>query len=106
MPVQFLFLASVIFGVNGMIDERTLRAPKAIIYGTNSCPHCTMAKRYLSEKGVECTEYDVSKDPRRAAEMFAMTGQSGVPVIVINNMVIVGFARPAIDAALADSMIF
>ena len=89
-----------------MIDERTIRAPKAMVYGTKSCPYCAMAKRYLAERGVEYADYDISADRQRAAEMFAITGQKGVPVIIINGAIIVGFVKNEIDAALADNMIF
>ena len=49
-----------------MIDERTLAQPKIIVYSTPTCPHCVMAKRYLSEKGVECEDVNVAADQSRA----------------------------------------
>jgi S1-C subfamily serine protease len=52
---------------------------------------------------VTFTEYDVSRDRQAAEEMVRMTGQMGVPVIVINGEAIIGFDRERIRALLADS---
>ncbi|MBN2353806.1 MAG: glutathione S-transferase N-terminal domain-containing protein [Spirochaetales bacterium] len=71
------------------------------IYTTPSCPYCTMAKQYMSSKNLSYTEYDVSRDTRKAEEMVRKSGQMGVPVIEINGRVILGFNRPEIDRALA-----
>lgn len=87
-----------------MIDENSIKAPKVTVYSTKTCPYCVMAKRYLSEKGVKYVDYDVGADQRRAKEMMAKTGQLGVPVLDINGSVIVGFDRPAIDAALVGNL--
>lgn len=47
-------------------------------------------------------EYDVSRDGAAADEMVKLTGQFGVPVIVINNEPIVGFDRDRIRELLAS----
>lgn len=71
------------------------------IYSTPSCGYCTVAKRYLREKGISFSDYDVSRDPGKADEMIRKSGQRGVPVLDINGKVIVGFDKTAIDSALA-----
>ncbi|HAH87636.1 MAG TPA: NrdH-redoxin [Armatimonadetes bacterium] len=71
------------------------------VYSTSTCPWCRKAKEYFSGKGVKYTEYDVSQDREKLQEMVDLTGQRGVPVIVINNQVIVGFNQAKIDEALA-----
>lgn len=83
-----------------MIDERAIAQPKITVYSTPTCPYCTMAKRYLSEKGVKYEDVDVAADQSRALEMLTKTGQMGVPVLDIGGEVIVGFDRNAIDYAL------
>ncbi|MCK5737461.1 MAG: glutathione S-transferase N-terminal domain-containing protein, partial [Spirochaetaceae bacterium] len=50
------------------------------IYTTPSCGYCTVAKNYFKENRVPFTEYDVSRDQRRADEMVKKSGQMGVPV--------------------------
>lgn len=52
-----------------------------------------MAKEFFTEKGVEFTSYDVASDAAKRQEMIQMTGQLGVPVIVIGDDVMVGFDR-------------
>jgi S1-C subfamily serine protease len=58
-------------------------------------------KAYLSQKGVPFTEYDVSRDRQAAAEMVRLSGQQGVPVVLIDGQVVVGFNRSLIDQLLA-----
>ena len=47
------------------------------------------------------TEKDVSRDPAAAQEMVQKSGQRGVPVIVVDGQVVVGFNRPVLEQALA-----
>lgn len=63
------------------------------IYSTPTCHFCQMAKEFFTEKGVQFTNYDVSQDAAKREEMIKMTGQLGVPVIVIGGDVMVGFDR-------------
>lgn len=70
------------------------------VYSTPTCPYCTMVKRYLDEKNITYTHYDVSADQEKAREMVDISGQMGVPVISIDGKVIVGFDKPKINAEL------
>ena len=70
------------------------------IYSTPSCPYCIMAKEYFSAKGISYDLIDVSSDQQKRQEMVEISGQMGVPVIVINGQVIVGFDKPQIDRVL------
>jgi len=70
------------------------------IYSTSRCPYCRMAKDYLSSKGIVYQDIDVSQNRTAAEEMIRLSGQMGVPVIVINGQVIVGFDKSRIDASL------
>lgn len=71
------------------------------VYSTSTCPYCMMAKRYLESKGVKYVDYNVELDQAKAYEMMLKSRQMGVPVLDIGGTIIVGFNRPAIDAALA-----
>ena len=66
---------------------------KIIVYSTQTCPYCVMAKNYFKNKGVEYKDIDVGVDENAAREMVAKSGQMGVPVIDIDDNIIVGF-RP------------
>jgi glutaredoxin-like YruB-family protein len=70
------------------------------MYTTPSCTYCKKAKDFFRQNNVRFTEYDVSRDPRRADEMVQKSGQMGVPVIDINGRIIVGFNQPEVERAL------
>ena len=70
------------------------------IYSTPTCHFCHMAKDYLGEKGIEFTNYDVSTDAAKRQEMIQLTGQLGVPVIVVNDSIMVGFDREKLASKL------
>ena len=74
--------------------------PKVIMFSTPTCSYCNQAKRYFREKNVRFRDIDVSKDHRAAADMQRRTGQTGVPVIMINNRPIVGFDKTKINQML------
>jgi serine protease Do len=65
--------------------------PEVVIYSTPTCAPCFAAKRWFEEHGVAYTDYDVSLDPVRAAEMVRLTGQNAVPVIRVGGQVMIGF---------------
>ena len=72
---------------------------KVVVYTSNTCPYCTMAKDYLKEKGVEFEEKNVQNDAAARDELISM-GYTGGPVLVIGEEEIVGFDRARIDGAL------
>jgi glutaredoxin 3 len=73
---------------------------KITIYTTPSCHYCHAAKEYFKSKGLEWTEYDVSKDIPHQQEMIQRSGQMGVPVIDIDGNLIVGYDKVKIDQLL------
>ena len=70
------------------------------VYCTPHCPWCTAAKDYLKNHGFEFEEIDVSTDPLLAEELIKKSGQMGVPVIEIDDELIIGFNRERIDEVL------
>lgn len=70
------------------------------VYSTNSCPWCVKAKNYLKSINVEFEEYNVSDDMIAREEMIKKSKQMGVPVLDINDEIIIGFDKNAIDKAL------
>ncbi len=70
------------------------------IYSTPTCHFCQMAKEFFTEHKVPFTNYDVSADATKREEMIRMTGQLGVPVIVIGGDTIIGFDREKIAQKL------
>ncbi len=74
--------------------------PQVKVYSTPTCPYCIKAKDFLKEKQVAFTNIDVSSDKAGLEEMIRVSGQMGVPVIVIDNDVIVGFDRSRLETKL------
>ncbi|MEN6442286.1 MAG: Uxx-star family glutaredoxin-like (seleno)protein [Methanoregula sp.] len=64
---------------------------KVTVYSTKNCPYCRMAKAFLDKQGVVYESIDVGEDSGAAQKMIALSGQRGVPVIVVDDEVIVGF---------------
>ena len=71
---------------------------KVVIYSTPTCPYCKRAKDYLTQKGISYTDYDVAKDRDKAKEMIDKSKQMGVPVIIVDSEIIVGFNQAKLDS--------
>jgi len=71
-----------------------------LIYTTPTCQYCKMAKEFFQAKGVEYTELDVAADEAKRSEMVEKSGQMGVPVIDIENDIIIGFDEPKLRELL------
>ena len=70
------------------------------MYTTPDCSVCRKAKEYLASKGVPFEEIDVAADRRAADEMVQKSGQMGVPVIIVDGVLLVGFSPLRLDVAL------
>ncbi len=73
---------------------------KVIIFTTPTCPWCRAAKQYFIQKKVKFTEVDVTKNQSAIKDLIRLTGQTGVPVILIDNKPVGGFDRAKIDKLL------
>jgi glutaredoxin-like YruB-family protein len=66
------------------------------LYSTPVCPYCHTLKEFLKEKGVAFEDIDISKDEKVMNYMIDKSGQMGVPVVEIDDQMIVGFDREKI----------
>ena len=66
------------------------------IYSTDTCHFCHMAKDFFDAHKVSYQDFNVGKDMEKRQEMITKSGQMGVPVIVIDNNLIVGYNKPKI----------
>jgi glutaredoxin len=77
---------------------------KVTMYTTLGCQYCLLAKRYLSKKGIEFTEVDITWDQAKIEELVAKTGQNHSPVFIIDidgrEEVVAGFDRGRLDELL------
>ena len=74
---------------------------KVVIYSTPTCPYCKRAKDYLTQKGITFTDYNVAVDRDKAKEMIQKSKQMGVPVIIVDDEIIVGCNQARLDSLLA-----
>jgi len=82
-------------------EEGEMAAKKVTIYSTPTCPYCKRAKDYLTQKGIAFTDYNVAEDREKAKEMIEKSKQMGVPVIVVDDDIVVGFNQAKLDSLLS-----
>jgi glutaredoxin-like YruB-family protein len=70
------------------------------VYSTASCPWCHKLKDFLKKNNVKFQSVDVGMDEKAAEEMIDKSGQMGVPVVIIDDEVIVGYDEEAIKKKL------
>jgi len=71
-----------------------------IVYSTEACPWCRVAKDFLKENNIEFESKDVAEDEAARNELLEKSGRMGVPVLDIDGKIIVGFNQEAIEKAL------
>ncbi len=71
------------------------------VYTTPTCPHCKRVKDFLTEKGIEFEEIDVSSDKEAAMKMVKKSGQMAVPQTEFNGNIIIGFDKEALKTEIA-----
>lgn len=76
---------------------------KVQIYSTPSCSYCHMAKDFFKKNNVSYEDFDVAVNLEKRKEMVEKSGQMGVPVILIDGELIVGFDKAKISGLLGLS---
>ena len=61
------------------------------IYSTPTCSYCNAAKEFFKENNVIYTEHNVASDAVKRQEMIEKSGQMGVPVITVDDQMVIGF---------------
>jgi len=67
--------------------------PKVIIYTTPTCVYCKLAKEMFTAHNVLFEEKDVARDAAAREDMIRKTGQMGVPIIEVDNEIVIGFDK-------------
>lgn len=70
------------------------------IYSTPTCHFCQRAKAFFKEHDVEFTDYNVLEDEEKRQELVTKSGQMGVPVIFIDDNMVIGFDEDKIKSLL------
>jgi len=63
------------------------------IYSTPTCHFCHLAKDFFKANNVAYTEHNVASDLEKRKEMMEISGQMGVPVIVVDDTFTIGFNK-------------
>lgn len=58
---------------------------KVLMYATQWCRDCRMAKQFLEEHNIAYTVIDVDDDPAASAEVIEHVGKRAVPQLVIDG---------------------
>lgn len=74
--------------------------PKIKIYTTPTCVYCNKAKELFKNFGLNFEEINVAENENAAYEIMQKTGQMAVPIIEIEDKIIVGFKESEIKKIL------
>jgi len=66
---------------------------KVTIYSTPTCHYCNLAKEYFDQNKIKYESFDVASNMDKRREMMEKSGQLGVPVILIDEQIVVGFDK-------------
>jgi len=73
--------------------------PKIIMYGSQNCMYCHIAKQFFRKHNLPFTEYDIDASSKHR-EMFYILGGKGTPLLIVNNEIIHGYDERLIRNAL------
>lgn len=73
------------------------------VFMTSWCGYCKKMVRFLNEKGIPYTAYDIEKD-EAAARTYRELGGRGVPVVRVGSHVVYGYSPEAVMAHLKEGM--
>lgn len=78
---------------------------KPLVYALSTCPYCKGARKFLDEKGVDydVVEVDLLVGAEReavVADVLRVSGGTSFPVLVVGDVVVVGFDRDRMLEAL------
>jgi len=71
------------------------------VYSTPSCPYCVTLKNYLKDHGISFEDIDVSKNEKELEEMIKLSNQMGVPVVKVDQQIVIGFDKEKINKLLS-----
>ena len=64
---------------------------KVTIYSTPTCHYCNLAKDFFKDNHITYEAFDVQSDLAKRKEMVEKSGQMGVPVIFVEDELVMGF---------------
>ncbi|HMK28411.1 MAG TPA: glutaredoxin family protein [Terriglobales bacterium] len=74
---------------------------KVVVFTQPGCPPCHALKAYLSERGIEFEDRDVSTDREAVEELVHKYNSRSTPTLVVGDEVLIGFDPDEIDQVLS-----
>ena len=84
---------------SGVVSQHTQANARVVLYATDWCGYCKATRRFLDQKGIPYTEFDIEKDPV-ARKAYEALGGRGIPILDVNGTLLRDFNPDAILAAL------
>lgn len=75
------------------------KSAKIVVYSAEWCPWCHKVMDFLKENKIEFEEKNVD-EADNAKELEEVSGQTGIPVTIVDKEIIIGFDVPALKRAL------
>ena len=72
---------------------------KVEVFVTSWCPYCTKLQKFLDDKGIRYTSYDIEND-LSARKRYNELGVRGVPITKIGSSIIQGYNPEAVLKAI------
>lgn len=66
------------------------------VYTSPTCPYCYTLKEFLKGRNVNFEEIDVLADEKAKEEIIKKAGKLEIPIVEIDNEVVVGFDKEKI----------
>ncbi len=84
-------------------EQRRVASPSTNVevFMTSWCGYCRKMIRFLNEKGIPYTAYDIEKDSA-AARVYRELGVRGVPVVRVGSRVVSGYNPEAVMSYLKE----
>lgn len=73
--------------------------PAVVMYGTRWCSICAQARAYFRARNVAFVEHDVEAS-LEAYDQYERLGGGGVPIITVNESVLIGFSPGSFEEAV------
>ena len=71
------------------------------VYSSPFCTFCILAKNFMKKHGIEYEDINVQEDEREARKVMELTGQTTIPVIIIDGKeILIGFDEEKLRKAL------
>lgn len=75
---------------------------EVILYSTSWCPSCKKTRAYLKQQGIPYVEFDIEKSSVAYKEHKSLGGR-GVPLLLVNGILIQGYDPVALSRAYQES---